>query len=137
MYNEVAVTLSSEHKLHVLLLKNSCDGSSGSSLKLVGYHGTYEMREIFVGLGLQIVRVCFKRDTTYIFVTRNIDMSRELLSISGFADSHVLEDNCSLLSLKKVQAYLFERHVCRGLKMSIPRYSMVMFWCNNLKGTSS
>ncbi|PHT47376.1 hypothetical protein CQW23_11584 [Capsicum baccatum] len=133
--SEVAVTLSSEHKLHVLLLENSCDGS-GSSLKLVGCHGTQEMREIFVGLGLQIVRVCFERDTTYLFVTRNIDVSRELLLILGFADSHVIESNCSLQSLEKVQADLFERHVCRGLKMSILQYSMVMFWCNNSKEDS-
>ncbi|KAJ8536090.1 hypothetical protein K7X08_034491 [Anisodus acutangulus] len=130
--SEVAVTLSSEHKLHVLLLENSCDGS-GSSLKLVGCHGIEQMREVFVGLGLQIVSVCFERDTTYLFVTRNIDVSRELLSILGFADSHVMKNDCSLRSLEKVQADLFERHVCGGLKMSILQYSMVMFWCNNWK----
>ncbi|XP_055826544.1 uncharacterized protein LOC129894966 isoform X2 [Solanum dulcamara] len=133
--SEVAVTLSSEHKLHVLLLENSCDGS-GSSLNLVGCHGTQQMREIFVGLGLQIVRVCFEWDTTYLFLTRNIDVSRELLSILGFDDSHVMENNCSLQSLDKVQADLFERHVCGGLKMSILQYSMVMFWCNNSKEDS-
>ncbi|XP_059290404.1 uncharacterized protein LOC132043961 isoform X3 [Lycium ferocissimum] len=129
--SEVAVTLSSEHKLHVLLLENSCVGS-GSSLKLAGCHGFEQMREVFVGLGLQIVsRVCFGRDTTYLFVTRNIDVSRELLSILGFIDSHVVENDCSLRSLENVQADLFERHVCGGLKMSILQYSMVMFWCNN------
>ncbi|KAK4362062.1 hypothetical protein RND71_017303 [Anisodus tanguticus] len=133
--SEVAVTLSSEHKLHVLLLENSCDGS-GSSLKLVGCHGIQRMREIFVGLGLQIVRLCFEWDTTYLFVTRNIDVSRELLLLLGFADSHVMENNCSLRSLEKVQADLFERHVCGGMKMSILQYSMVMFWCNNSKGGS-
>lgn len=133
--SEVAVTLSSEHKLHVLLLENSCDGS-GSRLRLVGCHGTQQMREIFVGLGLQIVRVCFEWDTTYLFVTRNIDVSRELLSILGFTDSHVKENNCSLRSLEKVQADLFQRHVCGGLKMSILQYSMVMFWCNNSKEDS-
>lgn len=40
-------------------------------------------------------------------------------------------------SVEKVQADLFERHICGGLKMSILQYSMVMFWCNNLKGISS
>ncbi|CAN4088729.1 unnamed protein product [Withania somnifera] len=134
--SEVAVALSSEHKLHVLLLENSCDGS-GSSLKLIGCHGTQQMREVFVGLGLQIVsRVCFEWDTAYLFVTRNIDVSRELLSILRFAVSHVMENNRSLRSLEKVQAELFERHVCGGLKMSILQYSMVMFWCNSMKEDS-
>lgn len=89
-----------------------------------------------MGLGLQIVRVCFERDTTYLFVTRNIDVSRELLSILGFTDSHVMENNCSLRSLEKVQADLFERHVCGGLKMNILQYAMVMFWCNYSKEDS-
>lgn len=39
-------------------------------------------------------------------------------------------------SLEKVQADLFERHVCGGLKMNILQYAMVMFWCNYSKGIS-
>nr|XP_009773244.1 PREDICTED: uncharacterized protein LOC104223492 isoform X1 [Nicotiana sylvestris] len=131
--SEVAVTLSSEHKLHVLLLENSCDGSAGSSFKLVGCHGVEQKREIFVGLGLQIIRVCFECETTYLFVTRSIDISRELLSILASADSRAVENNFSLQSLEQVQADLFERHVCGGLKMSILQYAMVMFWCNSSK----
>ncbi|KAK4350098.1 hypothetical protein RND71_029411 [Anisodus tanguticus] len=122
--SEVAVTLSSEHKLHVLLLENSCDGS-GSSLKLVGCHGIEQMREVFVGLGLQIVR--FVGSVSLPLVC--MPFTREDLILFHLLYLGSARLNC----LEKVQADLFERHVCGGLKMSILQYSMVMFWCNNWK----
>ncbi|KAI8528603.1 hypothetical protein RHMOL_Rhmol12G0160600 [Rhododendron molle] len=51
---EVVVLLSSELKLYVLLINAANDGS-GVSLKLMGCHKIEDVREVLVGLGLQIL----------------------------------------------------------------------------------
>nr|GLL21747.1 uncharacterized protein LOC109190201 isoform X1 [Ipomoea trifida] len=119
---EVVVIASSEHKFYVLLMANICNGS-GASLKLIGCHMIDHIKGVLVGLGLHVIRVCLESNATYLFITRNIEKSRELLSI---LDSGVQ-------SLEQVQTYLFQRHICQGLKISIFQYSMVQFWCDKLK----
>ncbi|XP_057474150.1 uncharacterized protein LOC130762497 isoform X2 [Actinidia eriantha] len=130
---EVAVLLSSEQKLYVLLIDSTNDGS-GISLKLMGCHEIDDVREIFVGLGLQILRVYIERGATYLFTTRSIDKSRQLLLILQSFDSDMRnQNNCSMKSLEQVQVRLFEKHLFGGSKMDIFQYSMLLFSRNDMK----
>ncbi|RVW52704.1 hypothetical protein CK203_104729 [Vitis vinifera] len=72
---EVAILLSSEHKLYVLLVDVTFDGS-GTILKLLGCHRLEDVREVLVGVGLQVVRVYIERDAAYMFLTRSMEKSR-------------------------------------------------------------
>lgn len=90
------------------------------------------MREVFVGLGLQVVRVCCK-DRSYLFITMSVEKSRKLLALLDSFDSSVLQGNCPLTSLEQVQVNIFERHIYGSSTMSIFQYSMVMFWSSKLE----
>ncbi|PSR84675.1 Serine/threonine-protein kinase 11-interacting protein [Actinidia chinensis var. chinensis] len=130
---EVAVFLSSEQKLYVLLIDGTNDGS-GISLKLIGCHDIDDVREISVGLGLQLLRLYIRRGATYLFTTRSIDKSRQLLHILHSFDSNMRnQNNCSMKSLEQVQVRLFEKHLCGGSKMGIFQYSMLLFSHNDMK----
>lgn len=54
---------------------------AGTGPRLVGCHRIEDVKEILVGLGLQVVRVYFEREASYLFITRSIDKSRRLLCI--------------------------------------------------------
>ncbi|KAB2001388.1 hypothetical protein ES319_D12G299400v1 [Gossypium barbadense] len=124
---EVALVLSSEEKLYVLLVGITFDGSE-SILDLLGSHRVEDIREVLVGLSLQVVRVYAKGSVAYLFVTRSIEKSSQLLYMLKASDSSTPNDKCSLRSLEQVQAELFEKQICGGLKLSIFQYSMVLFW---------
>ncbi|MBA0690057.1 hypothetical protein Goari_007754 [Gossypium aridum] len=124
---EVALVLSSEEKLYVLLVGVTFDGSE-SILDLLGSHRVEDIREVLVGLSLQVVRVYVKGSVAYLFVTRSIEKSSQLLYMLKASDSSTPNDKCSLRSLEQVQAELFEKQICGGLKLSIFQYSMVLFW---------
>ncbi|KAL3512164.1 hypothetical protein ACH5RR_024881 [Cinchona calisaya] len=128
--SEVAI-VSSKNKLHVFVLGGESDGSV-TSLNLMGCHGIGDVREVFVGLGLQVIRVCCK-DASYLFITMTVERSRTLLALLDSFHSSVLPDNCSLKSLEQVQVGIFERNVCGSSKMSILQYSMLMFWNSNIE----
>ncbi|XWS50844.1 hypothetical protein CRYUN_Cryun12cG0124700 [Craigia yunnanensis] len=123
---EVALVLSSEEKLYVLLVGVAFDGS-GSILDLLGCHRVEDIREVLVGLGLQVVRVYVEGSVAYLFITRSIDESTQLLYALKVADSCAPNNKCSLRSLEQVQAELFEKQICGGSKLSIFQYSMVLF----------
>lgn len=127
---EVALLLSSENKFYVLLIEVTGDGS-GSIISLLGCHKVEDVRDVSVGLGLQVVRVYIDRGSAYLFITRSIEKSRQLLSTLKVCDSHAANDSCSLRSLEQVQVELFEKQICGGSKVSIFQYSMVLFWHNN------
>ncbi|XP_052181694.1 uncharacterized protein LOC127794555 isoform X2 [Diospyros lotus] len=129
---EVAVVLSSENKLYLLLIDTKTDGS-GITLSQMGCHRTEDVREVLIGLGLQMLRLCIEEGITYLFTTRSIDISRELLYILHFSDSDTRMQNCSMQSLEQVQVEFFERHICGSSKMNMFQYSMVFFWCKNMK----
>ncbi|KAI3454949.1 hypothetical protein Pfo_011612 [Paulownia fortunei] len=133
-YNEreVAILQSSENKLYILLIVNARDGSE-TSLEMIGCHRADDVRKVFVGLGLLFLRVYFARDISYLFITRCLERSRELLCVLDFFDSSEMKDYSSLTSLEHIQMNLFEEHVCGGSKINIFQYSMVLFWHNNLK----
>ncbi|KAG7942291.1 hypothetical protein I3843_16G095200 [Carya illinoinensis] len=101
---EVILVMSSENKLYVLLIGISGDGS-GAILSLVGCHKIEDIKEVSVGVGLQVVRLCIDRDSAYLFITRSIEKS----------------------SLEQVQVELFEKQICGGSKVNIFQYSMVLF----------
>ncbi|XP_050376311.1 uncharacterized protein LOC126793739 isoform X2 [Argentina anserina] len=84
---EVAVVLSSENKVYILLIGIGGDGS-GTILKLQGSHRVEDIREVVVGVGLQVVRVFVEENTTYLFKTRSIESSRQLLSTLTVIDSY-------------------------------------------------
>ncbi|KAK3228322.1 hypothetical protein Dsin_008184 [Dipteronia sinensis] len=123
---EVALLRSSENKLYVLLLDVTFDGS-GTILSLLGCHRIEDVREVLVGLGLQVVRVSTEAGATHLFITRSIEISRQLLCTLQVFESFST-DKCILRSLEQVQVELFEKQVCGTSKLSIFQYSMVLFW---------
>ncbi|CAA2975128.1 Binding, isoform 1 [Olea europaea subsp. europaea] len=129
---EVAILRSSKDKLYVLIIVEACDGSA-TTLEMVGCHGVGDVRDAYVGLGVQVVRVCFDGNAAYLFITRCIERSRELLWVLEFFDLCGIKDYCSLTSLEQIQVHLLEQHVCGCSNINIFQYSMVLFWQNNLK----
>lgn len=127
---EVAVLLSSENKLYVLDIDGTLDGS-GTILKLMGCHKVEDIREVLVGVGLEVVRVYIEEDATYLFVTRSMEKSRDLLYALQVFDSYTAGQKCCLRSLEQVQVDLFDKQICGGSKLSIFQYSMVLFWHKN------
>ncbi|CAL5371927.1 unnamed protein product [Camellia sinensis] len=129
---EVAVLLSSERKLYVLVIDVANDGS-GTSLRQMGCHKIEDVREVLVSLGLQLLRVYIERCASYLFATRSIEKSRQLLCILYSSDSNMRKQSCSMKSLEQVQVESFEKHICGGSKMNMFQYSMVLFSYNNMK----
>ncbi|KAJ8445059.1 hypothetical protein Cgig2_022579 [Carnegiea gigantea] len=131
---DVAVVLSSEGKLYVLLY-NDMLGGSGNDLSLLSSHKVEDVSEVFVGLGLQVVRIYIDEDATYILITKNVEKTRQLLCMMKFL-SHGEKIKYSLRSLELAQINLFDTQICGGVGISIYQYCMVLFWHNNDKGIS-
>ncbi|GMP32912.1 hypothetical protein CsSME_00006455 [Camellia sinensis var. sinensis] len=77
---EVAVLLSSERKLYVLVIDVANDGS-GTSLRQMGCHKIEDVREVLVSLGLQLLRVYIERCASYLFATRSDPSELFLLTL--------------------------------------------------------
>lgn len=92
---EVAVLRSSENKLYVLLFGVTDDGT-GTILNLLGCHKIEDIREVLIGLGLQVVRVSTEMGATYLFMTRSIEKSRQLLCTLQIFYLVSTNDKCSL-----------------------------------------
>ncbi|KAK4280683.1 hypothetical protein QN277_012272 [Acacia crassicarpa] len=131
---EVAVILSSHMKLYLLLI--TAADESGIHLSLLSCHKAEEVCEVLVGVGLQVLRVNFKSGETYLFITRSIQKSRELLQILQVSDSCGANERCSIISLEQVQVELFDNQICGGSNLSIYQYAMVLVYCNNSKEES-
>lgn len=127
---EVAVVLSTEQKFYMLLIDVPIDGS-GNVLRLTGCHRVEDVNEVLVGVGLHVVRVDFEGNAAYLFMTKSIEKSYQLLDILRLFDSCTTGLKCSIRSLELVQVELFEKYVCGGSKMNILQYSMVLFWLND------
>ncbi|XP_043694724.1 uncharacterized protein LOC122645478 isoform X2 [Telopea speciosissima] len=127
---ELVLLLSSENKLYVLLMDFTSNGS------VVGCHRLEDVKEVEVGIGLHVLSVHFEMDLPYIFITRSIDKSRELLCLLQVCDMSATSNKCLLKSLEQIQVELFEKHVCTGQTMSMFLYSMLLFWHSNSKEES-
>ncbi|XP_024020883.1 uncharacterized protein LOC21392153 isoform X1 [Morus notabilis] len=125
---DVALVLSSEKKLYVLLIGATDDGSETIS-SFLACHRIEDVREVLVGMGLQVVRLSIER-SAYLFITRSIGKSRQLLCILEVLYSYKADD-ISLRSLEQVQVDLFEKQILGGSKVSIFQYALVLFWHNN------
>ncbi|WCJ42099.1 Outer arm dynein light chain 1 protein [Euphorbia peplus] len=123
---EVVLLLSSANKLYVLLIGVAFDGS-GNILSLLGWHRAEDVKEVLVGIGLLVVRVYIER-ATYLFLTRSIEKSRQLLYILQIFGPSAINDKCILRSLEQVQVDLFKKQICGGSKVSIFQYAMVLSW---------
>ncbi|GMJ06637.1 hypothetical protein like AT1G48540 [Hibiscus trionum] len=123
---EVALVLSSEEKLYVLLVGVTFDRSE-STLDLLGSHKVEDIKAVLVGLSLQVVRVNVEGSVAYLFITRSFEKSIQLLYTLKVSDLSAPSNKCSLRSLEQVQVELFEKQICGGLKLSISQYSMVLF----------
>ncbi|KFK39116.1 hypothetical protein AALP_AA3G203300 [Arabis alpina] len=128
---EVVLLLSSQEKLYVLLVGVSTH-SQESNLSLLCLHTIDDIQDVSVGLGLQVVRLCFREDAEYIFITKSIEKTSVLLNIIKVLDSQDTESICSLGSLENVQVELFEKEICSGLKQSIFQYSLLHFQSTSL-----
>lgn len=92
---------------------------AGTIISLAGRHEVEDIREVSVGLGLQVVRLVISgsfynhrschspktvffvrlyidRDSEYLFITRSIEKSRQLMSTLKVFDSSAANNNCSL-----------------------------------------
>ncbi|VVA98047.1 unnamed protein product [Arabis nemorensis] len=132
---EVVLLLSSQEKLHVLLVGVSTD-SQERNLSLLCSHTIDDIQDVSVGLGLQVVRLRFREDAEYIFITKSIEKTTALLNIIKVLDSQATESSCSLGSLENVQVELFEKEICSGLKQSIFQYSVLHFQSSILEEVS-
>uniref|UniRef100_A0A1J3IFR5 Serine/threonine-protein kinase 11-interacting protein n=1 Tax=Noccaea caerulescens TaxID=107243 RepID=A0A1J3IFR5_NOCCA len=126
---EGVLLLSRLDKLYVLLLGVS---TQGSTLTVLRSHKIKDLQDVSVGLGLQFVRLRFCEDAEYIFVTRCIQKTIELLNIIQVVDSQAIGFICSLGSLENVQVDLFEKEICGGLKQSIFLYNVIHFHSSTL-----
>ncbi|GLU12888.1 hypothetical protein SLE2022_295450 [Rubroshorea leprosula] len=124
---EVALVLSSEDKLYVLLIGVRFDGS-GIILSLLGHHRVGDIQEIVIGLGFQVVRVQIEGSAAYLFLTRSMEKSRQLLCTLDVFNSCTPNDKCTLRSLEQLQVGLFDKQICGGSKLNMYQYSMVHFW---------
>ncbi|CAL0331124.1 unnamed protein product [Lupinus luteus] len=127
---EVAVLLSSHKKLYVLLISVASDGS-GNLLSLLNCHKLEEVCEVLVGMGLQVLRVNFESGEAYLFVTKSIEKSRELLCTILMCDSCGEDGRLSIRSLEQVQVELFDNQICGGSNVSIYQYAMVLVCYND------
>ncbi|XP_031741834.1 uncharacterized protein LOC101203626 isoform X2 [Cucumis sativus] len=78
VYRKVVLVLSSRNKLYILIVRAAGDGS-GVMLILSDCFSVEDMKEVFVGLGLQVVRVCLESGVKHLFLTGCIEKSRRLL----------------------------------------------------------
>ncbi|XP_050216428.1 uncharacterized protein LOC126667489 isoform X2 [Mercurialis annua] len=92
---EVVLLLSSADKLYILLIGVAFDGS-GNILSLLGWHRVEDVKEIFIGLGLQAIRVYIEKGATYLFLTRSIEKSRHLLYLLQVLGRCATNDKCLL-----------------------------------------
>lgn len=95
---------------------------AGTTLSLLGCHRIEDIREVLVGVGLQVVRlveittfcnyityhffniiflcgwvrVHIKRSATYLFITRSIEKSQQLLCTLKVSNSYGPNDKCCL-----------------------------------------
>ncbi|KAG2305097.1 hypothetical protein Bca4012_064170 [Brassica carinata] len=128
---EVVLLLSTLNKLYVLLLGVSTN-YQGSTLSVLCSHEISDLKDVSVGLGLQLVRLSFLEDAEYVFVTKCIERTTELLDIIQVVDSQATKFKCSLHSLENIQVDLFEKEICGGLKLSIFLYSIIQFQSSTL-----
>ncbi|CAN7097798.1 unnamed protein product, partial [Brassica rapa subsp. narinosa] len=126
---EAVLLLSTLNKLYVLLVGVSTT-YQGSTLSVLCSHEISELQDVSVGLGLQLVRLRFLEDAEYIFVTKCIEKTTELLNIIQVFDSQ--DSKCSLGSLENIQVDLFEKEICGGLKLSIFQYNILQFQSSTL-----
>ncbi|KAJ8752761.1 hypothetical protein K2173_007071 [Erythroxylum novogranatense] len=121
---EIALLLSSENRVYVFLLGFALYEPEGI-ISLLCWHSVGDVREIIVGVGFQVVRLCINEGATYLLLTRSIENSRQLLHTLQFFDPGARFNNCLLRSLEQVQVDLFEKQICGGAKVSIFQYCMV------------
>lgn len=93
-------------------------------------HKLEEIREVVIGIGLQVLRVRIEMDVTYLFLTKSVEKSRELLTLLCDCDSTALNRKCSIMSWERIQVELFEKHICGDSETNIFLYSMLLFSCN-------
>ncbi|PIA26640.1 hypothetical protein AQUCO_09100064v1 [Aquilegia coerulea] len=127
--SKVVILLSSANKVYMLLLDTTSNGS-GIISEVIGSHMLEEITRVDIGIALQVLRVHIEMDTTYLFITKSVKKTREILSLLRVSDSTAMSNRCSLNSVENVQVELFEKHICGGSNMSIFLYSMLLFWCN-------
>ncbi|KAI4319230.1 hypothetical protein MLD38_032856 [Melastoma candidum] len=125
---EIALLETTEPRLYVLLVGTRFDGS-GTIVSMLGNHTVKEVTEVTVGLGFQVVRVCISGGVRYLFITRDMEKSRQLLEILQVIDGSM--SRRSLKSVGQAQVELFRRHICGGTRVGILQYSIVHSWHNN------
>ncbi|KAJ0974926.1 hypothetical protein J5N97_016891 [Dioscorea zingiberensis] len=130
---EIAIVRSSEHRLYMLPIDAVSDGR-GTLPGVVGCHSLEDVKEIVVGLALQALRIHMDGDTNYLFLTRTIEKSRDLLYLLQVFDSMALHHNLFLRSWEQVQIKMLEKHVHGHLKIGIHFYSMLLLYCGPPSG---
>ncbi|GLJ13675.1 hypothetical protein SUGI_0217970 [Cryptomeria japonica] len=123
---QVAVLLSSESKLYIVLTSSSL---SQPGLQVLGSHGLHDISNILVGVGLQALRVNVGCAASYLFLTRNIVKSRELLDMLGncHLSTSVEISKFPLQSWEHMQIELFEKFALGGVRLNIILYTMLLF----------
>ncbi|KAK4749136.1 hypothetical protein SAY87_026585 [Trapa incisa] len=132
---EVAVLLSNEGRIYILLIGTRFDGS-GIIISMLGCHMIDDVKEVLIGMGLQVLRVNVDGGPAYVFITKSIEKARQLMEILQVTDACSLEKQCALRSLEPTQFEVFSTNICGGSKLNIYQYSMILFWHSGKEGKS-
>lgn len=126
---DIFLLLSSKGKLYMLAESRKKHVSVGGSdvFHVAACHKLQDVKKVTVGLGLQALRVDIGHSASYLFVTRNVNMSREILDMLRRPTE---EDSGSVLdfeSWEQRQLRMFEELVLGGARTSILMYLMPHF----------
>ncbi|XP_020575649.1 uncharacterized protein LOC110021483 isoform X2 [Phalaenopsis equestris] len=133
--SEAALLRTCKNKLYMLLLDKTDDGLDIVS-RVPGCYGLGEIREVVAGLGLQALRVRMQGDATHLFLTRTVDISKDLFNLLQVYDSSTSTAKCSLKSWEQVQSDLLEKCISGSLSGGIYFYSMILLWKDKCNGKS-
>lgn len=126
----IHLLLSNKDKLYMLTELSSREGNlsvrgSDLGLHVIASHRLQEVKKIMVGLGLQALRVDIGHAASYLFVTRDINVSREILDMLRRSENSGPAPDFE--SWEQRQLRMFEELVLGGAKTNILMYLMPLF----------
>ncbi|KAJ4820031.1 Outer arm dynein light chain 1 protein [Rhynchospora pubera] len=133
---KIGLLRSSMNKLYLILIEEPSPSAWETLPEVLESYKLEDVKLVIVGLGLQAFRMQMMDETTYIFLTRSIEKTRDLFSLLQISTSPSLDSGISLQSWEQVQVKLIEKELCSCLKMGVQLYSTLLFWKDNIEGGS-
>ncbi|KAI5062028.1 hypothetical protein GOP47_0022567 [Adiantum capillus-veneris] len=127
---DVHFLLSNKDNLYMIAKSISKDSELsasglGSGMYVLASHGLQEVKKIMVGLGLQAIRVDIGHGASYLILTRDIALSREILEM--FRKVEINGPAPDFESWEQKQLKMFEELVLGGTQANVLMYLMPFF----------